>query len=180
LLEAGEVRIHRGFLGEPTVAPPVATLQFTGLSQKLNQPIGDLYCPTCRVRRFGDSQCKAPLTPYTHVGTVIGVMDSQRFTTSVVVADNLLYKGWISFQTGDNVGLEEEISTNTGGSIVLFAPMFGTVNVGDEITIVEGCDRSPARCQQIVNIDNPSGFNMENFRGEDKLPGRTKVFNYPS
>jgi uncharacterized phage protein (TIGR02218 family) len=178
-LSEGPIRKHTGYLGQPVVSPPNVTLQFRSLSQVLNQPIGDQYSENCRVKRFGDDDCKANVSVYTHTATVTAVTDTQRFTISGSYADNVFYKGWVTFTSGDNDGLEEEITSNVGGALSLFVPMFGTVVVGDTVAVVEGCDRTKTRCSAIVNGDNPSGTNIENYRGEPYLPGRTKVFQYP-
>lgn len=178
-ISAGPIRKHTGYLGQPQINLPYVTLQFRSLSQLLNQQIGDQYSENCRVQRFGDTECKASLTPYTHTATVTDVTDDQRFTISGSYATNIFYKGWVEFTSGENDGLEEEITSNTGGALTLFIAMPGEVQVGDTVSVVEGCDRTTARCTAIVNADNPSGTNIENYRGEPFLPGRTKVFQYP-
>ncbi len=179
-LSAPAVVKHVGQIGEADTNDFVVTPQFRSQTQLLNQPIGDEYSETCRVKRFGDFQCKADLTPYTHTATVTAVTDRQQFTISGAYTDNILHKGWIAFDSGENEGLEEEIVSNDGGALILFLPMVGVVSVGDTVTVVEGCDRTRQRCMQIVNLDNPSGTNIENMRAEPWLPGRTKTFTYPS
>lgn len=178
-LSEGPIRKHTGYLGQPVVSPPLVTLQFRSLSQVLNQLIGDQYSENCRVKRFGDSECKADLAPYTHTATVTAVTDDQQFTVSGSYTTNIFYKGWVEFTSGANDGLEEEITSNTGGALTLFMPMAGAVEIGDTVTLVEGCDRTKERCSTIVNADNPSGFNIENMRAEPFLPGRTRTFQYP-
>jgi len=179
-LDDPAVSKHVGYLGEIGVNDFAATPEYRSQSQLLNQVIGDQYSETCRVKRFGDSLCKAPLEPYTHAATVTAVTDEQRFTVSGTYTNNILHKGWIVFDSGENEGLEEEIWANDDGDLTLFKPMIGAVEVGDAVTIVEGCDRSKERCMQIVNLANPSGTNIENMRAEPYLPGRTKVFTFPS
>jgi uncharacterized phage protein (TIGR02218 family) len=175
---AAETRI--GYIGEVPHNEHVLTPQYRSLAQVLNQPVGDLYSDTCRVKRFGDELCKADLTPYTYAFSVSAVTSDQQFTITGTFADDLLHMGWVEWATGNNAGLEEEILDNTGGAVTLFRPMVGTVQVGDTGNVVEGCNRTATRCKQIVNLDNPSGTNIENMRAEPFTPGRSVTFTYPS
>lgn len=177
LSAAEETRI--GYIGETPHNEHVLTPEFRSLAEVLNQTVGDLYSDTCRVKRFGDALCRAPLEDYTHAFTVTAVTDNQQFEISGTYADDILHMGWVEWTSGNNEGLEEEILDNTDGAVILFRPMVGTVQVGDTGNVVEGCNRTRTRCKQIVNLDNPSGTNIENARMEPFTPGRAKTFTYP-
>jgi hypothetical protein len=127
-----------------------------------------------------DAEMTIPLVdPFTSVNILGGKWRGARVTILVVEAYHLDEGPIRKHTSGENDGLEEEITSNTSGELSLFMPMFGTVEVGDTVSAVEGCDRSKERCAAIVNADNPSGTNIENMRAEPFLPGRTRVFQYP-
>lgn len=162
---------HAGYLGEVTLDNLRLTPQYRSLAQAMNQAVGDLYSETCRYL-LGDAGCKKDLTAFTFTGTVTAVTDNQQFTVSVVQADGYFHKGKITFTSGDNNGLSEEIINNDDGALILFRPMVGTVAIGNAVTLIAGDDKTLATCRDKF-------ANAINFGGEPHLSGRNRLFHYP-
>jgi uncharacterized phage protein (TIGR02218 family) len=96
---------------------------------------------------------------------VIEVIDRQTFTSAKLMQQNDWFTyGYISWQTGKNIGLQMEVKSFINSRITLVLPMPFVVNIGDEFTIVAGCDKSSKTCIEKFN-------NIINFRGEPDLPG---------
>lgn len=162
---------HTGYLGEVAMNNLVLMPQYRSLSQLMNTPVGDTYTETCR-HTLGDAGCKKNLAAFTFTGTVTSVIDKQRFSTSVVQADNYFHKGKITFNSGANSGLSEETWANTGAALTLFKPMVEVVSIGDAIVLVAGDDKTLATCRDKF-------ANSVNFGGFPWTPGRTRTFTYP-
>lgn len=175
----GKVWRKVGYLSRPTFGDILAQLELRSLSELLGQTIGDETSELCRAKRYGDAECRGKLGPYTHTGTVTVVIDNQRFTVSISQADDYFRKGTILFTSGENEGIEEEVSSNDGQDIILFEPMIADVQVEDAVTMVRGCDRRFQTCVTFLNPDNPSGTNIENFVGEPFIKGSEFLFKYP-
>jgi uncharacterized phage protein (TIGR02218 family) len=164
-------RRHIGHIGEVTHNNLVLTPQYRSLAQMLNQPVGDTYQKNCR-HQLGDEGCKKDLTAFTFTATVTAVTDNQQFTVDEIQADDYFSKGKIIFTSGENDGLEEEIISNDGGDLILFVPMVGTVEVGDEVTLIAGDTKTLEVCRDKFS-------NAVNFGGFPYLPGRARTFSYP-
>lgn len=76
--------------------------------------------------------------------------------------------GLFTFDTGANAGLSMEVKSYVPGQITFQLPFPKPIDVGDEYTIVEGCDKSHATCKLRFN-------NILNRRAEDFVPGIDKV-----
>jgi len=138
-----------------------------GLSDALSVSMGELYSPTCRVKRLGDARCGVALAAYTRSYTVAAVLDARRFTHSgAAEADGYFRYGTIKFTSGVNVGMEAVVKSYSGGVFEMVETMPAAVVSGAAFTAIRGCDRQFSTCRDVFN-------NVTNFRGEPPalLPG---------
>ncbi len=172
-LTQGKLVLRVGTLGEVTVRKGVFVAEIRGLSQAFQRQIGELYSPTCRVKRLGDNRCKIDLAPYTHTLTVSGVTDQRRFVHATALQpDGYFQMGLVEWLTGANAGLEIEVKTYTSGVFTLVQPMPYAIATGDTFSATRGCDRTFTTCRTVFN-------NVLNFRGEPHLPGIDQILKLP-
>lgn len=173
-LTQGKYYQRKGWLGEVKTGRTAFVAELRGLSQKLQQTIGQLFSPTCRAT-LGDSRCKVNLASFTFSGTVQTVASNRQFTdASLVQANGYFDYGTITFTGGLNNGISMEIKTYTTGSVLLQLPMPYSVQVGDSFSIVAGCaKRLTEDCKTKFN-------NVINFRGEPHMPGNDAIFKGPN
>ena len=109
--------------------------------------------------------------------TVTGVTDNGIFTsttgTSVFLEDHFTH-GRVTWLTGNNVGLRQEITDHTvAGVFTLFEDMFFDVQVGDTFTAFAGCDKHHITgC--VDKFDN-----AWNYGGFPYIPGNDLLFRSP-
>lgn len=158
------------------------TAELRSLAQPLSQEIGVVVGALCVARQFGDFDCGQPLDNYTHEGSVAAVTNKLVLTISIgsTKADGYFEHGLIRFRTGENKFFEREIKNNDDNIITLQRPFPFLPQTGDFITVIAGCNRLLAKCKTFVNVNNPSGTNIENFsRGYPFTPGNNKVYKFP-
>lgn len=161
----GKMNLSKGTTGEIRYGSTGFVTELRGLAQQMQQPIGELYSPTCRAD-FGDTRCKFNLVVVTVSGTVSSVtsnriiIDSARFE-----ANNYFDHGKLTFTSGLNAGLSMEIKTFTADSFELYLDMPYEISLGDTYTAYPGCQK---RFKQDCR-DRWS--NVINFRGEPHVPG---------
>jgi uncharacterized phage protein (TIGR02218 family) len=172
-LTQGKLVLRVGTLGEVTVRKGVFVAEIRGLSQAFQRQIGELYSPTCRVKRLGDTRCKIDLAPYTHTLTVSAVTDQRTFAHNTSLKpDGYFQMGLVEWLTGANAGLEIEVKTYASGVFSLVQPMPYTITVGNTFKAIRGCDRTFETCRTVFN-------NILNFRGEPHLPGIDQILKLP-
>lgn len=66
-LTQGSIVLRRGKLGEVSLRNNQFTAEIRGLTESLNQQVGELYSPLCRAK-LGDSKCKVDLSSFTVTG----------------------------------------------------------------------------------------------------------------
>jgi hypothetical protein len=76
--------------------------------------------------------------------------------------------GVLTWTSGNNNGLKQEVKQYLPGQITLVLPMPYAIQVGDHYSMHAGCDRVYATCRDRFS-------NYLNFRGEYKLPGTDKL-----
>lgn len=172
-LTQGASHLRRGKLGEIRTGRTVFSAELRGLTQALQQTIGELTSPTCRAM-LGDNRCKVNLTSYTFNGTVESVTSNRQFAdSSLTQAAGYFDYGSITFTGGLNNGLSMEVKTYTTGEVLLQLPMPYGIQVGDSFTIVAGCaKRLLEDCKGKFN-------NLINFRGEPYLIGNDALYKAP-
>lgn len=107
-------------------------------------------------------------------GLVTKVNDINNYLTVHSFADGYFNKGTITWLTGNNTGVTEEIySYDHSQSLVsLFLNMKKTIQVGDTFTYRPGCDKRRETCYFKFN-------NIANLRAEPDMPGMDAVLTYP-
>lgn len=167
-LTQGKVIHRRGWLGEVTVKNGQFVAEVRGLSQKMQQNIGELYSPTCRAI-LGDARCKVNLAGFTVGGTVDSVTSHQVFTcNSMTQAAGYFSSGEIRWLTGANAGRRMEIKEFSNKQFTLALPMPNSVAAGDTFNAIAGCDKTFNSCFSKFG-------NAVNFRGEPYVPGMDKI-----
>lgn len=126
--------------------------------------------PKCSFK-FGGPECGVNLSPLTLSATVASVVDSGKFTITVTNPDSLVFThGKVIFTSGANAGYEDWARNWTSGTS-LVELVNGTpfdIQVGDTLTISDGCDLSrsgPRGCKFHNNVNR--------FPGQDYTPGDT-------
>lgn len=169
-LSMGDDKVKRGWLGQVSLGRNSFIAEATGLTQKLQQTIGETYSAPCKADLF-DARCKiVPIEgTWKFSGiTVDSVSDAQRHWISAALtqAADFFTGGTVAWTTGDNAGLEMEIKAHlAGGEIVLQEPMPFVIAPTDEYVIFAGCQK---RWQEDCVIKFSNG---KNHRGFPFLPG---------
>lgn len=167
-LTQGSLILQFGHLGQVELVKDQFTAEIRGISQNLQQIIGDTYGPSCRAI-FGDSKCGIDITSYTISSAVTSVLSKQIIVSSGLTQDSSYFaNGKISFTSGLNSGFSMEVKEFASGEVVMAMAMPFTISVGDTFTIVAGCDKTFNTCRSTFN-------NSLNFRGEPYLPGMDKM-----
>ncbi len=168
-LAAGVIRQHRGKLGEVRMGRAAFVAELRGLSQQMQQTIGDLYTPTCRAN-LGDAKCGVNLASITVSGTV-STAASQLSFTDPLRAESAGYfdGGLVSWTSGLNTGLAMEVKSFAAATFTLYQPMYYLILPGDTFTVYPGCrKRFVEDCIGKFN-------NAVNFRGEPHVPGNDQM-----
>src|ERR1700752_2377009 len=150
----GNYYMRHGWLGQVAIkAPGVYTAEIRGLSQAIQNNLGDLLTPTCRwtlgdVDAYGNalpnSHCTVNLSTYKVSGVAVtAVSTNQEFAaSSLTQAAQYFAFGSLLWATGKNAGIAMDIQGHgAGGVILLQLPMIGTIQIGDTFSIVPGCQK---------------------------------------
>ncbi len=170
-LTQGALILIRGYVGEVEVNSNGSyRCELRSLEQFLSVQIGDATSPTCRCRRFGDSQCKANISAYTVTGNA-GPGDPLypvNVLTSIQAGSDLYTGGILRITSGLNAGLERDIRQySTSGTVLLQEVFPYAIQPGTSIALEQGCDRKFSTCDGYGNTIN--------FHGEPFLPGNDKL-----
>ncbi|HQE50046.1 MAG TPA: DUF2163 domain-containing protein, partial [Fervidobacterium sp.] len=137
-----------------------------GLSTFLSRKSYIKYAPTCQAY-FCDDKCKLNKNDYKTQCEIIQIIDSKNIVCSISLGENYS-KGTVEFITGSNAGAVWDIDTSSGNSIRFYSPLPSTAQVGDEIYVYQGCDKTFNTCKDRFN-------NTTNFRGQPFLPGADRI-----
>lgn len=173
------VEQFRGFLGEVTRSGGAFKAELRGLSERLNQPQGKAYTPTCSAV-LGDGECRFNLAQpgYTATGVVESVDDGRGFVlTSVSGFDDRWFEGGrLEVLTGPAAGLVGVVKNDRQDSgrrkIDLWTSIGAEIGVGDQVRLQAGCDKTPNTCR--VKFAN-----FLNYRGFPHIPGEDWLASYP-
>lgn len=173
------VEQFRGFLGEVTRSGGAFKAELRGLSERLNQPQGKAYTPTCSAV-LGDGECRFNLAQpgYTATGVVESVDDGRGFVlTSVSGFDDRWFEGGrLEVLTGPAAGLVGVVKNDRQDSgrrkIDLWTSIGAEIGVGDQVRLQAGCDKTPNTCR--VKFAN-----FLNYRGFPHIPGEDWLTSYP-
>jgi uncharacterized phage protein (TIGR02218 family) len=154
-----------GKVGEGKVEGGLFTLQIRGASDAYSQTIGRIISPYCS-HDFGvfdppHSRCQA--TPLTWAATVTAATDALRFEVSwdagAPTAEQVR-NGQVAFATGALAGTRPvEVFDLTGGdTIELYHLLVEAPEVGDTLTVTQGCAKTRPACKAHGQILNAGGF----------------------
>lgn len=123
----------------------------------------ETYSPTCRAE-FCDERCGLDEADFTATFEVTAVTSTMRFeATGQETGAGRYNLGYITWTSGANIGKKSDVQASADDTIrLLIRPPF-PIEVGDEGTIVAGCDKTIATCRVFDNAVN--------FRGEPFVPG---------
>lgn len=177
---AGIIKLKRGFFGEVTVEEGRYKAEIRGLTQALQQTIGELYSPDCRADLFDMTfqggarvvatkrRCTLNHADFVVSGTVSAVDAAEprrKFTGSTSGTEDWFKYGLVVFTSGANANRGMEVKeSGAAGEIELFEALPGVIQVGDGYEINPGCDKAVLTCRDKF-------ANVINFRGEPYVPG---------
>jgi len=165
-------------LGEVRSAGPAFSVELRSLAAGLDQPRGRLYGRRCDAD-LGDSRCTANIAapPFTMEATIAEVIDEM---TILVAGLGDRPAGWFSqghlaFKSGLLAGLSADVSEHKlvpdGARLTLWQPLARMPTLGDQITVVAGCDKSFETCAAKF-------ANTLNYQGFPYLPGSDFAYGY--
>jgi uncharacterized phage protein (TIGR02218 family) len=180
-LSMGSVVLLSGRIGQITITDGQYVAEMRSLSQFLQQQMGELTSPTCRVKTLGDARC-APGGLFADGATVAGDYTFSRSVDTVTsnqvfamasdgkATDYYTY-GSITGTSGANDGLSREIKRHTHvgttAALELMEEFPFDVQVGDGFDLVRGCRRRLSDCQAFSNAVN--------FRAEPRITGTDEL-----
>jgi uncharacterized phage protein (TIGR02218 family) len=161
-----------GTFGEIEISPVVLKIELHCLKRLLQQPVGIVGQPTCRVP-FGSQglgKCNVDLAPYTHALTVTSVADSRTFTCAAATQpDDAFGNGQVRFTSGGNEGLIAKVEGFIAGVFTLEASLTFPLEVGDTLVAIEGCRK------RFVEDCKNRYANQFNFQGNPHQPTRDRI-----
>ena len=176
-LSMGAMKMRRGWFGEVMMSEQgMFRTELRGMTQALQQRIGEVYSPECRAD-LGDDRCKVDLAAVTRAGTVTSAIDRAVFFAMLdgaATADGWFNGGALTWATGANAGRSIEVKSWTAatGRLELFLPMGYAIAAGDTFSVYPGCDKRLETCLGRFG-------NVVNFRGEPYVPGIDAIMSYP-
>lgn len=176
-----QILLTSGFMGEVKIGRRAFESEVRSLLVRASQEIGKTCSPLCRVKVLGDSECTVNLASFTFTAQAVSavVTRSQFRTTSAgVIGKPAFYfaYGRLTWTTGANTGKSVEVRNHDTANpclITLAEIMPYDITVGDQFTIIAGCDRRLESCRDKF-------ANVLNFRGEPYVPGADTVLRITS
>lgn len=169
-LRQGHEIVAKGELGQVRLSDGQLVVELRGFMQKLQNEVGRVFKVDCDAD-LGDARCGVSLSAFTSTGTVTSVTSRAVFAdSSLGETDGYFQFGLLTWDSGANAGRQMEVKeyTAASGTVELQLPMVGTVAVGDEFTIVAGCNKQFATCLNTFS-------NAVNFRGFHLVPGLHRI-----
>lgn len=164
----GVLVLRTGWLGEVTLKGEQFVAEVRGLTQALQQTIGEIYSATCRAD-FTDDRCKLDAEDFTFSGEVSAVDGVYSFRAGgMAQGDGYFSHGRVRFTSGANAGLSVLIKEYVDKTFYTALPMRVMAEVGDGFEAIAGCDKLHTTCRVRFN-------NLVNFRGEPHVPGTDKL-----
>ncbi len=117
------------------------------------------------------------VTAWTRHAVVSDVTNQFKFDITVSesrAVNNWFNGGTITIETGNNAGFRVEIKdwVQSSGLITTFLGLPFVLEIGDEVALYPGCDKSIDDCKNKFN-------NVINYRGEPHIPGQDTLTRYP-
>jgi uncharacterized phage protein (TIGR02218 family) len=173
-LTMGCEKLKRGHFGQLSIGRNSFNAEIRGITQRLQQTIGDIVTPACNADLF-DARCGLTATEgvWKFSATAVTAFTSrQHFTaSSLAQAASFFDAGKVTWTTGLNTGLSKEIKAHTtGGVFELQEPMPFAIAVSDQAIFFVGCRKR-------FTEDCATKFsNSINFRGFVTIPGQDQMF----
>jgi uncharacterized phage protein (TIGR02218 family) len=167
---SGNIPLRRGWIGEVYWKEGAFKAELRGLSDVLKREVGQVYTPEC-LADFCDIKCKLDITQFMIIETVSEIVSSQIIkVSSFNGADVTLTGGICHFVSGLNAGLSVEVASwqQSSKEISFFLPPSFALAVGDQIRLVQGCDKRFSTCRDRFS-------NQVNFRGFPHIPGTSNI-----
>ena len=173
-------RLFSGTLGEIRRADGAFHAELRGLSEKLNQPVGQVYQQGCQAI-LGDARCKVALeNPDFRVERQVSSIEQNR----VIRFENFpefdirwFARGRATVMSGPAEGITAIIKNDrlegTTRVIELWEEPRAPILVGDAVLLEVGCDKTKSTCAAKFQ-------NLANFRGFPHIPGEDWLVGYPS
>lgn len=161
-----------GTLGQPQFDSTTVKVELRCPKQQLQQSIGIVSQPTCRVRVFsqGHGMCNKNPSGFVFTFTVTSVTDAKTFFAEDADQDpDHFGAGYIKWLDGDNAGLEMQIATFEAGVFTLMKNPVFAIQDGDSFEAITGC-----RGRFIEDCKNKFD-NVVNFQGEPHRPTQDRI-----
>ena len=176
-LSMGAEILKSGTFGEISVGRGAFTQEVRGITQKLQQVLGEVVSPSCKNDLF-DAKCG--LTPlegfskFTNVWLLNEFPVTRRaFAANISRPDGWFDGGKLTWLDGDNAGLSMEIKTQVGQQIELQEPMPFEVKNTDHATFYAGC------LKRFTEDCLGKFANHVRFAGFPTVPGQDQMFRGP-
>lgn len=165
--------LRTSWIGEIQVDGPKFKVDLRGIAQKLAQVFIKGTSLECRYT-FGDADCGLSLAAFTHTYTIATVESRDIFTCNIAAPEhaNTFQWGNAKWLTGDNAGTEMEVLHQFETRVQLFLPMKFTIQVGDTLELIEGCNKTWDQCKAFGN--------GQFFGGEPYLAGGDLLTRVPT
>jgi len=188
-LDYGKMDVIGGTVGNAETEDDLGwVLEVRGLSQKLQQTVGEVTAPLCR-NSFGDERCRIDLEAGTHptlgipykyldveVTEVVNRTTFKFEISSHVVPTTYFNGGKFTWMTGGNEFRRSEVKSHTkSGSthtVELQDAPRQAIQEGDTFKIYKGCLKRLGDCKDVLNVFNRSA--------EDYLPGTEEMIRRPN
>lgn len=168
----GEIfAVARGELGEVSVKADAFEAELRGPVALLDSPVAEQTSPECRAR-LGDRRCRVDMAGRTRLTRIAAVIAEDIVEIEEGASGDEFGHGRLRWLGGANSGLESPVLSSDGAAVTLFEPPIYVPAPGDQIELVQGCDKALATCAGRFG-------NVLNFRGEPHLPGIDLLTRYP-
>lgn len=168
----GTLPLRTSWIGEIVLKGAQFRADLRGIAQKLQQVFIQATSLECRWS-FCDAKCGLNKSTYTRTVTINNVESNDTFSAPIAGPDrNKFQWGLATWVTGNNAGGSMEIIRNYNTRVQLFLPMPFNINVGDQVQLVYGCDKTYTTCNTVYD-------NMDRFGGEPFLAGSDLLITYP-
>ncbi len=177
---AERIVLFAGVFGEIRRGATAFEVEFNGLSEALNRPIGRAYLRKCGAV-LGDERCGVDLdqAAFKGTGAVVSALGDRRFSVSGLddFAADWFSLGRLVWSGGGNGGQSAAVRSFKfiGGDAVveLWRAPASPPEAEDAFDIHAGCDKRADTCRAKFS-------NFENFRGFPHIPGDDWMNTYPN
>lgn len=157
--------LKTGWIGEIKAKEHKFTAEIISLGSKTNNVIGICYSSSCRAE-FGDEFCKVNKDQYGKNGIISKLVEVNSFIDEEIKEPNDYFnQGVLSFTSGKNKGTKHRVIEFRDNKITLDSSYNLEITIGDEYTIIVGCNKTLSSCIDKFN-------NAINFRGEPFIPSK--------